>query len=355
MIECLEIENFKSIDSLKLCLKKFNLFTGTNSSGKSSIIQSILTLSQNIEDDKYGLNGPLVSVGNYRDVKNYNISKGEIRIKAKSSEDFVEIKINESEELSSNRSEVKINNSNSTKETKFINYRNGNLQYLSCNRIGSKDIYQKNRSLINGVGIEGEYAIDYLARHNNDVLEENLVLFKEDYTLMAQVNYWLNEIIGADIKVEEIAGTDSVKASYGMGNGRYSRPRNVGSGISYLISIIVMCLGSKENSTLIIENPEIHLHPRSQSKLCEFLYYVSMSGRQIIVETHSDHIFNAVRVGIATQNMESDSVVVNFLNLGEEGCTKNNEIEIGQYGAIVNPLPELFDQFQLDLDKMLGI
>ena len=146
-----------------------------------------------------------------------------------------------------------------------------------------------------------------------------------------------------------------IKASYSMVNGKFSRPYNVGSGISYLISIIVMCLSSEIDDIMVIENPEIHLHPLSQSRLCEFLYFIANANRQIIVETHSDHIFNALRVGIAQRTMEKENISINFLNLGSDNCTRNHQIEIGRYGAIENPIPNLFDQFQLDLDKMLGI
>lgn len=58
--------------------------------------------------------------------------------------------------------------------------------------------------------------------------------------------------------------------------------------------------------------PEIHLHPKAQSKLCEFLYFVSQSGRQLFIETHSDHIFNGLRVGVANGSMNQEDISVNF-------------------------------------------
>lgn len=74
-----------------------------------------------------------------------------------------------------------------------------------------------------------------------------------------------------------------------------------------------MCLGAESDSVIIIENPEIHLHPKAQSKLCEFLYFVSQSGRQLFIETHSDHIFNGLRVGVANGSMNQEDISVNFL------------------------------------------
>lgn len=347
MIKKLKIQGFKSINELTIEMKKFNLFTGINSSGKSSIIQALLLLSQNL-DNEYGLNGPLVSVGNYRDSKNYNVNLESIKIEAEDDSHLIGVEFEEE------KKRELIGENNSILAT-TMRYGNNKLHYLSCNRVGGQDIYKKNRTINAGVGINGEYAIDYLCMNNDIPLEDIIVKEKNNYTMLAQVNYWLKYIVGANIKVEEIAGTDVVKASYGMIDGKYSRPNNVGSGVSYLISIIVMCLGSQKDDVLIIENPEIHLHPLSQSRLCEFLYFVSNADRQLIVETHSDHIFNALRVGIATNTMVVNNISINFLRLGSDNCTRIHNIEIGEYGRIENPIPNMFDQFQVDLDKMIGV
>ena len=191
--------------------------------------------------------------------------------------------------------------------------------------------------------------------HGSDELDENLIKSKNSYTLLYQVNYWLKYIIGANINIENIVGTDIVKAQYSIIEGISSRPKNVGSGISYLISILIMCLGSKKNDIIIIENPEIHLHPLSQSRLCQFLYFIGRSGRQLFVETHSDHFFNGIRAGIATNEMKNEDIKVLFFNLNEKNCTLSTEISFGKSGKILNPVDNLFDQFDIDLNKMLGL
>lgn len=346
MIDQLEIEGFKSINKLKLDLKQFNLLAGTNSSGKSSAIQALLLLVQNL-DDGYGLNGPLVSVGEFREIRNYNIKANAVAVTVSEGDKKVSLQFIDDNSITRRGRKSKLG--------RKLAYSNNQFQYLSCNRVGSQDIYRKNRTTYNSVGINGEFAIDLLSYFKDLPLEEDLVKDPENYTLLAQTNYWLNYIVDASIRVEDILGTDVVKASYGLVDGHYSRPQNVGSGISYLISIIVMCLGSERDEILIIENPEIHLHPQSQSRLCEFLYFVASAGRQLIVETHSDHIFNAARVGIATKTMDANQITINFFQRGSDHCTRNYVIDIGEYGKIENPIPNLFDQFQTDLDKMIGV
>lgn len=346
MIKQLKIEALKSINVLEIDCKKLNLFTGTNSSGKSTTLQALLLLIQNLDRD-YGLNGTFVSIGDFREARNFNIKKDSIKITVNNGIEEAGIEIDEKGKRTLWGTNSKLSDA--------INCKNGKIHYISCNRIGSQDVYSKNISGFEEFGINGQYAIDFLCKYKDEPLEEDMAFYKENYTLLAQVNFWLKYIVDATIKPEVILGTDVVKASFGLVDGMYSRPRNVGSGISYLISIIIACLGSKKGSTIIIENPEIHLHPLSQSRVCEFLYFVAENDRQIFIETHSDHILDAVRVGIATKKMNKNDIGINFLKLGSDNCTRNYVIEIGDNGKIVNPIPNFFDQFELDLNKMLGI
>lgn len=347
MIKRIKINNYKSIKELSVELKNLNLFTGVNSSGKSTSLQALLLVSQNITR-QFGLNGPLVSVGEFGDAKNFNLNEKVIRIEVSDDKGMIILNCYEDEKIEIKK-EGDVNDC-----LKQINYECNRLHYLSCNRVGSQDTYQKNRTEKMVIGINGEFAIDYLSRHKTDELDEKLRKNPSDFTLHGQINYWLNYIIGAEIKVEHIRGTEVIKAEYGMNTLRFSRPQNVGSGISYLISILVLCLASNEEDILIIENPEIHLHPAAQSRLCEFLYWIANSERQVFIETHSDHFFNSVRVGIAKGDIESDKILIGFFEKKNDNTIMHN-IKIGKYGAIMNPVKNLFDQFQIDLDKMLGI
>ncbi len=193
-------------------------------------------------------------------------------------------------------------------------------------------------------------------KKESSVLEESLLRDDSSPSLSTQVNYWLNEILEVRMDTERKNLSDNfVTVKYIGKDGIPHTPRNVGSGISYLITILIVCLASEKNSTILIENPEIHLHPKAQSKLTEFLYFIAESGRQIFVETHSDHIFDGVRAGIATNEMENSKVSVNFVTYDKEEGSKCEKISFGKKGKILNPKKDLFDQFDLDLDKMLEI
>lgn len=347
MVKTIYVKGYKSIKELEVECSRLNLFIGTNSSGKSSLLQAILLVVQNLERS-YGLNGPLVSSGGFRETRNYALKNDTIEIKLSNDGEQVDLDICEGGKISLVYRE-------GGKLAQELNLINGRVHYLSCSRIGSQDVYHKNLSVSDMFGKNGEYAIDFLSEYKDEPLEKELIYYHESYTFSAQVNRWLEYIIGARIQTEEIIGTDVVKASYNMVENFYARPKNVGSGVSYLISILIVCLGSRKGDMIIIENPEIHLHPLSQSRICEFLYFVARSGRQIFVETHSDHLFDAIRVGFSQKTMEKEHVAINFFRLGSDSCTRNHVIDIGKNGRIENPMPNLFDQFEVDLNKMLGL
>lgn len=362
MIKEVKISALKSIEHLTVECSKLNILAGANSSGKSTFLQALLLIAQN-SISWQGLNGEYVSLGDFRlDAKNYHVTSDKIEVELTTQpKTKMPIRLIFQEE-DDERSRLSLmhkrfplkkdeNSMASLMEISALH----NIRYLACSRIGVQDVYPKNYNEKDGIGKNGEYAIFCLQANKNRRLDPSLIYDPSSETLLGQVNYWLRYIIGASVSVEDIPGTDMVKASYDIGNNRSTRPCNVGSGISYLISIIVMCLLSGEKDTLIIENPEVHLHPKAQSRICDFLYYIASTGRQLFVETHSDHIFNGIRAGIATGTMEREDIIINFFYLDERLCTQNSQINIGKNGRILNYVDGLFDQFDLDLDRMLNI
>lgn len=344
MIDKIHISGLKSIDNLEINLKNFNLFLGVNSAGKSTIIQGLLTLSQSINQHEYKLNGSLVSLGEFREVRNFITNAKSIKINVQDSKKNHSIEYFEDSEPI-----VDIKKD----ECEFI-FDNG-LYYLSASRIGHMDTYEKNTKEVYKYGLQGEYCFSYFFKHKDRILEHEILKDSISETLDHNVNLWFDYIVGGRLVVNDIPQTDKIKAQFKGKSDREVRTKNIGSGLSYLISIIIMCLSLEKGETLIIENPEIHLHPKAQSRLTEFFMFICNSGRQLIIETHSDHIFNGTRVAISNGYIDSEKVSINFLSLDDRYCTKNDFIKVGKRGRILNPPEDLFDQFDIDLDRMLGL
>lgn len=352
MIKNLKIEGLKSINNIDLNMKNLNLLLGTNSSGKSTIIQSILLASQSINTGSSHLNGNLVSIGEFREARNFITNAKEIKIDLDTEHGIYNVKFIEDIDSNNGDSLIEIY-SNNNEVRDFLTIDKG-IHYLSASRIGHRDTYDKNFSNIS-FGLDGEYVLDYFEKNKDAILDNELIKDSSSKTLESQVNHWLKYIVNTSIITEDIRETDKVKAKFESSSGRQVRTKNIGSGLSYLISIIIMCLSMKKGSTLIIENPEIHLHPKAQSKLTELFVFIANTERQIILETHSDHIFNGLRVAIVQNEIDKGNVNISFLRLDDNGCSERHLIDIGKRGRINNYVEDLFDQFDIDLDRMLGI
>lgn len=357
MIRKIVIDNFKCIKEMELDCSGLNLLIGTNSSGKSTILQALLFLSQNISET-VGLNGRFVSLGEFEENRCRYSSEKAIRVAA-----FAEqqngigktlLRIPEDDRL---QVETLLSEGPAvgTDLEEMLDGRFRKFQYLSCHRIGPELSYRKNMSLEDTIDSNGVYAISYLNSHSDDPLHVNLCKDYNDFTLLNQVNWWLKYIVDAEISTEEIPGVDVIKASYTTKEIAGVRPINIGSGISYLVSLLIMCLSAPEEGIIVLENPEIHLHPSAQARVCEFLYFIAQSGRQLFVETHSDHIFNGFRVGLSNGSMDKEIVNIQFAYLNDENVTEAMQVEIGRYGNIRNQRKNLFDQFDIDMNRMINI
>jgi predicted ATPase len=129
----------------------------------------------------------------------------------------------------------------------------------------------------------------------------------------------------------------------------------MGSGVSFAMGVIISCLSAKPDDVVVIENPEIHLHPKAQSDLTEFLCFAANAGIQIVLETHSDHVFNGIRKAIVKKEISHTDTAVQFFQLDDNALAHNTVIELNEHGRVVTHTKGLFDQFDDDLDQILGL
>jgi len=138
---------------------------------------------------------------------------------------------------------------------------------------------------------------------------------------------------------------------------------DVGFGVSQLLPVIVAGLWAKKGSTLILEQPEIHLHPRLQGKLADFLICLAELDKKVIVETHSEHLINMLRLRIIQDESEQlqKHIGIIFVKSREQIPTGKQEIKkqgsyienlkVDEYGKITNWPPDFFpESSQIDKD-----
>lgn len=376
MITKLKIANFKSHKDTVLNLGNLTLLTGLNSSGKTSVLQTLLLLRQSFKKGRLSkgldLNEPLCDIGKgddalYRYAKNDEIISFTLQTSTNQQHLFsFDTHGKYDDSFLPATKEITL-----TDESLRLPIFSNNFQYLSAGRIASVEFYpidsfsvEEEMQISRNYG-QGElvaHFLDYYGNKRNFVVTSDLLLHNSTKSkkLIDQVIAWEQEISPRlSITTKKIA--DKITIEYGYKSLDDTVPlsslksKNIGFGISYSLAIIVAVLSAIPGSIILIENPEAHLHPRGQSSLAELFCKAAQSGIQIIIETHSDHIFNGIRKSINSGLIDKQNLKVHYFEMNGQNTTVSTEIELSDKGRVMNHVLGLFDQFDNDLDDLIGL
>jgi predicted ATPase len=129
---------------------------------------------------------------------------------------------------------------------------------------------------------------------------------------------------------------------------------HVGVGVSQVLPILVMSLLSESGSVLLFEQPELHLHPRVQTLLGDFLLSLVASGRQCIVETHSEYMVNRLRYRAAADEADSVHQAIALYFVEKSGPRSTYRlVDMNEYGAIGDWPAGFFDQSPAESERIL--
>lgn len=367
MLTSLTLRNFKVFkQETTFRFSKINLLTGINGRGKSSLLQAMLLFKQSEANlsPKLSLNGGYVQLGKFADVKNIETSiKESINIEfemedAWSKETvnffFTEIE-NDSLAMRANRILYKKNllmpgHSVSTsiyiKNGRYWAERNEeppqeltaiyffcypdklyNLHYISADRLGPQNFYTKAQSpFFSAIDKTGSNLATIASKRKHEPISAELCIAQNEWdgvkmqspthTLETQIGNWLGYITDTDnvsIAMDSTSNDYIITLKF-IFDGKEFKPANVGFGYSYILPIVISGLIAKQGEIFIIENPEAHLHPKAQSRLARFLARVAASGVQVFVESHSDHILNALRVEVKRGELKPEDVNVLYFS-----------------------------------------
>lgn len=363
-------EGFKGINGKDFTFKPLTVLTGTNCSGKSSIIQSILLArlaeqtavslgnrAANSQENKttIPLNGPFgLRLGAASEVFSFDSShKGVMQITF----------CNGKKEFSFSFQSDDYNNRylTCTIPPEFLfSHSTGSFTYISAIREGQPDLLpmQSHPESTLEIGYRGEYAAEVLRVFEKRTVAEPL-RHKDAgaLPLTKQVEAWMGEFVpSVALRVETCSVLDAVGLRYlqGGAESEWVRPSNTGFGLSYCLPIVVAGLLGSPGSTLIIDSPEAHLHPSAQSAMGQFLARLAALGIQTIIETHSDHIINGIRLASLEKDhpFNGEDAQFHFLFRNESGLV-NQAIEITPSGALSHYPDAFFDQTEIDLRRIV--
>lgn len=454
MLSNITLENFKAFQKLNnLKVKPVTILCGTNSCGKSSILQSILLMKQTLESKKPNqnllLNGRFTKLGYFEDIiyqknsdnevkfvldfnkgdgennfiedeipnkffskigisfkklnssvtenRNYITSKisidinnfhddiyesnGNISIIHQNGKDYKIIWSNvEIDEMYSGEENVKLEFSNlflfhldfSEIKRLEIKKRKGLVDlrdtFLLLNNI-LEDIYSNYtylgplrgepereyiyRDEVVEIGNKGENAAFlYLSEQNKPVYNHCFYnKGKDDFEIINQLS--LKEALNKWFDLMQMGNFDGEiinKIIYlSLNASKYDETKvgiaDVGFGVSQIFPILLEGLRMNKGNTLLLEQPEIHLHPNLQMQMADFFIALALSGKNVIAETHSDHIVNRLVRRIVEDETHDlkDKIGIYFIKPSENGSVYE-EINIDETKGITNWPVDFFDQ-----------
>jgi predicted ATPase len=209
------------------------------------------------------------------------------------------------------------------------------------------DSFKRNR-----IGANGENLFQFIKSFEDKTLDPRLIHPKsEGETIEYNVRGWLS-VISPNVKFRYEIEKNS-DTSYSMFNEH--RATNVGFGLSYSLSVIASLLIGTiiPNSLVIIENPEAHLHPKGQTEISKLIALCAQVGTQVIIETHSDHLFDGIRIAAKESKDFAKYVQIHWFELNEKQNTEVASPILNDDGRLDKWPPGLFDQFELNASKLL--
>lgn len=323
MIDKLHIKGFKSFPDEQIIFSNLTLLAGLNNSGKSSIIQALRMYSAAFNDASPLLPGH----GEVSDLRS----------------DFVNATDDISVALSfaSNNFGTMLLSDHNVEKPSFC----PEFFYVGADRLGPQPFLPLNLSLdaMPKVGDRGEFVLDFVTKLEEygflipDILIHPAAQGKTfEYALQG----WLTEIAPS----VNFSFSTNKKADISHAEFDNYRPANVGFGLSYTLPIIAATLGAAAEAPLaidqddwvknwerlkvdhgvllLLENPEAHLHPQGQTALGKMIALAATCGVQIVVETHSEHVMDGIRIAVKQGLVRSDAVKFHYLSKDKGGLTK---------------------------------
>lgn len=385
MISRLHIKNYKCLKNEDMEFRPLTVLTGTNSSGKSSVLQAVLLLARNCNPKNRNSMYDLLS--EYQ----------ELPCEASLTLDGTEYRYS--------------TDSDNNSDADILRWEDS-LYFLTANRIGPEKIVKMSKEY--KVGENGEFLFGMFVKIgydqweyvkdaelaawgiNTDVLLRPYILINEKSedvdidkakkllefektihiidkfikkkgvederiqnlmqkfiektdryfhatclkkqksrtSIHSLVNLWLSYVTEVDINIDGVQLGDGTAHIYFTNDETdVISPFNLGSGMSYLAKVLILCFLAKPGDVVMIENPEIHLHPRAQSRLGEFFAFMAGKGIQLVIETHCEHLLSSLRYQVYKDRLRSDDVILYYK---ADDQTPFEQLRISKNGRYMN-------------------
>ena len=378
MLTRIDLRHFKCFQTLKLPLCPLTLLSGMNASGKSAVLQALVLLHQTMREHEWSLqlmlNGGAIRLGTAADVIDKVHGRRECGIELLDGDRaYGWTFVGEREDMAMNVLSVGVDGVEKANSVSLQNLlpsphgqsslaqRLRGLTYLTAERLGPRETYPlEDPRDVRVVGPRGEHAVSVLYSGRDTALPDALFIPEVRRTRLQQVEARMERFFpGCGLVVERIPRTNAATLGIRTSSDTdFHRPIHTGFGVTQVFPIVVAALSADKGDLLLIENPEVHLHPAGQAAMGEFLAEVASAGVQVIIETHSDHVLNGIRRAVKNRRLPSDDVALHFFRPRREGRTDGRpqvQSPLIDADGNVDSWPDgFFDQFDRDMNYFAG-
>lgn len=228
------------------------------------------------------------------------------------------------------------------------------VYYLGPLREYPRRVYAWTGAQPSGVGEKGDLAVAALLARGKD-RPYSSGSGSRKYTIETRIAAWLKEMGMVEsfrtVPIRE-GGTQYELRIRRSPNSAEVLITDMGFGVSQLLPVLVLCYYAPEGSTILLEQPEIHLHPSAQSWLADvFIDVVSRRNLQLIVESHSEHFLRRLQRRIADESFSAKDAALYFCE-AESGTSTIQPLDIDMFGNIRNWPKDFFGDLTGDLLEM---
>ena len=384
MLTRIDLRHFKCFETLKLPLCPLTLLSGANASGKSSVMHALVLLHQTMREHEWSfrlmLNGATLRLGAVADVVDQVHGRRDCEIALVDNDtawfrwEFAGERDEMSMAIRRARGETDAGNGWDVDGLQPLHYllptpaseqslsdRLRRLTYLTAERLGPRELYVfDDPQLTPVVGPRGEYAVSVLHSGRDLPVLDALLIDDVPPTRFRQVEARMARFFpGCVLAIEQVPRANVVTLGIRTSaDTDFHRPVHSGFGLTQVLPIVVAALSGSEDDLLLVENPEVHLHPAGQAAIGEFLCEVATAGVQVVLETHSDHVLNGIRRAVKSRMLASGDVALHFFRPRlEDGAQREPQVQspILDADGNIDSWPDgFFDQFDRDMNYFAG-
>ena len=378
MLTRIDLRNFKCFELLRLPLTPLTLLTGLNASGKSSVLQALVLLHQTMREHEWStrltLNGAGVRLGTVPDVVDEVTSRTSFGIAVEFEGNVCDWTFEgERDNMSMEVLRVSVNERTIDRpqelrhlfpqdgiEIKFVECltrRLRRLTYVTAERIAPQDAYPlHDPHAMSVVGPRGEHAASVLYWGRDESVLDELALHGAPRNRFRQVEERMRTFF-PDFRMDLKQAPRANAVTLGLRTSDatdFHNPIHTGFGLTQTLPLIVAALSADKGDIMLIENPEVHLHPAGQARMGQFMAEVAHAGIQVFLETHSDHVLNGVRRAVKSGWLDAEQVAIHYFRPRSDERAQVLSPTIDNSGNIDDWPEGFFDQFDKDASYFAG-